>query len=138
MPRAPLGDRNVDMGQPSNSGTQAESEADRIARLEAEVEAMKEQRDRANEALRAERLHAPAPREHPSAVADFICRPSNASKIKMGEFQEMLGIDHVTWNTIHTSTSDALSAAHPDYDRNWKAQKPDKFTMAYNAAGLLP
>ncbi|KAJ6586515.1 hypothetical protein DFH09DRAFT_1359802 [Mycena vulgaris] len=132
MPRGPLADRNADMS-PTSSGTQGESEADRIARLEAEVEAMKEQRDRANEALRNERLRGPAPCQQPSAANDFIPRPSNASKVKMGALQEMLSIDHVTWNAIHTSTRDALSAARPDYDRNWKAQKPDKFAMAYNA-----
>ncbi|KAJ6581977.1 hypothetical protein B0H19DRAFT_1117173 [Mycena capillaripes] len=133
MLRAPLADRNADMSQAS-SGTQGESQADRIARLEAELEAMKEQRDRANEALRTERLRGPAPRERPSTAAnEFIPRPSNASKVKMGELKEMLDIDHLTWNAIHTSTRDALSAARPDYDRNWKAQKPDKFAMAYNA-----
>ncbi|KAJ7430029.1 hypothetical protein FB451DRAFT_1382737 [Mycena latifolia] len=131
--RAPLANRNTDVG-PRSSSPQGESEADRIARLEAELTAMKEQRDRANEALRTERLRGPAPTERLSTAAnDFIPRPSNASKVKMAALQEMLGIDHVTWNAIHTSTRDALSAARPDYDRNWKAQKPDKFAMAYNA-----
>ncbi|KAJ7125551.1 hypothetical protein C8R43DRAFT_958505 [Mycena crocata] len=133
MPRVPLTDRNTDIVQTS-SGTQDESEADRIARLEAEVEEMKKQRDRVNEALRTERLRGPAPHERPSTAAnDFIPRPSNASEITMGELQEMLDIDQVTWNAIHTSTRDALAAARPDYNRNWKAQKPDKFAMAYNA-----
>ncbi|KAJ7469017.1 hypothetical protein FB451DRAFT_1400597 [Mycena latifolia] len=114
-PRAPLANRNTDVS-PRSSGTQGESEADRIARLEAELTAMKEQRDRANEALRTERLRGPAPTERLStATNDFIPRPSNASKVKMAALQEMLGIDHVTWNAIH------------------KVQKPEKFAMAYNA-----
>jgi hypothetical protein len=37
-----------------------------------------------------------------------------------------------------TCTRDALSAARPDYARNWKAQKPEKFAKAYNAVSLLP
>ncbi|KAJ6507027.1 hypothetical protein C8R45DRAFT_1176684 [Mycena sanguinolenta] len=62
-----------------------------------------------------------------------IARPSNTSKVKMTELQDMLDIDDLTWNAIHTCTRDALSAAHPDYERNWKAQKPEKFARVYNA-----
>jgi hypothetical protein len=38
---------------------------------------------------------------------------------------------------LQTCTRDALAAARPDYDRNWKAQKPDKFAKAYNAVRAL-
>ncbi|KAJ6453299.1 hypothetical protein C8R47DRAFT_1229097 [Mycena vitilis] len=133
QPRAPLADRNADVSRTSPD-RHDESQAERIARLEAELTAMKEQRDRAKNAPHAERLRGPAPNEHPSTAAnESIPRPSNASKVKMGALQEMLDIDHVTWNAIHTSTRDALTAARANYDRTWKAQKPEKFAMAYNA-----
>jgi len=116
--RAPLGAAN------------SESDADRIARLEAALEEMKQ----ANDALRAERVQPPPPNEHFVAAADdLIPRPSNASRVKMGDLRMTLGVDDVTWNSIHTCTRDALAAARPDYNRNWKAQKPDKFAKAYNA-----
>lgn len=56
----------------------------------------------ANEALRAERSHAPAPQQSScSADDDPILRPSNASKVKMSELQSMLDVDDLTWNGIH-------------------------------------
>ncbi|KAJ7144362.1 hypothetical protein C8R44DRAFT_725306 [Mycena epipterygia] len=56
------------------------TKADHIVTLEVE-EMKEEQRNRANDALHAERLWAPTPREHPSTAADgFILRLSNTSK----------------------------------------------------------
>ncbi|KAJ7236153.1 hypothetical protein C8J57DRAFT_1530257 [Mycena rebaudengoi] len=90
-----------------------EPESARVARLEAELEAMKEQRDRADAALRAECQRAPVPRrEHNAAADESIPRPPNAAK---------------------TATRDALTAAQLDMERNWKAQKPSKLAMVYNA-----
>ncbi|KAF8195342.1 hypothetical protein K438DRAFT_1968650 [Mycena galopus ATCC 62051] len=127
--RVPLAPRNSD---DSDTSARSGSASGRIARLEAELAKAKRQRDRANEALRAERSQ-PSRDTHADATAETIPRPSNASKVKMSELQDMLDIDNLTWNAIHTCTRDALSSARPDYARVWKAQKPDKFAKAYNA-----
>ncbi|KAJ7101712.1 hypothetical protein C8R44DRAFT_887911 [Mycena epipterygia] len=57
------------------------TEADHVVTLEVE-EMKEEQRNRANDALHAERLWAPAPCERPSTTADgFILRLSNTLKV---------------------------------------------------------
>ncbi|KAJ7252807.1 hypothetical protein C8J57DRAFT_1519599 [Mycena rebaudengoi] len=110
-----------------------EPESARVARLEAELEAMKEQRDRADAALRAESQRAPVPRrEHNAAADESFPRPPNAAKVKMEALREMLDIEKMEWNAIRTATRDALTAAQLDMERNWKAQKPSKLAMAYN------
>jgi len=51
----------------------------------------------------------------------------------MEALREMLDIEKMEWNAIRTATRDALTAAQLDMKRNWKAQKPSKLAMAYNA-----
>ncbi|KAJ7330273.1 hypothetical protein DFH08DRAFT_966842 [Mycena albidolilacea] len=136
--RAPLRDKNVttdEGGQIMSTTLSPEPESARIARLEAELEAMKAQRDHADAALCAERQRAPVPRRgHNSTAADeSIPRPCNAAKVRMEELREMLDIEKMEWNAIRTATRDALTAAQLDMERNWKAQKPSKLAMAYNA-----
>ncbi|KAJ7841619.1 hypothetical protein B0H14DRAFT_3140181 [Mycena olivaceomarginata] len=112
-----------------------EPESARIARVEAELEAMKAQRDHADAALHAERQRAPVPRRgHNTAADESIPRPSNTAKVKM------LDIEKMEWNAIrmricfrYTATRDALTAAQLDMERNWKAQKPSKLAMVYNS-----
>ncbi|KAF8188157.1 hypothetical protein K438DRAFT_1833925 [Mycena galopus ATCC 62051] len=95
---------------------------------------MKAQRDHADAALCAEHQRAPVPRREFNTAADeSIPHPSNAAKVKMEALREMLDIEKMDWNTIHTATRDALTAAQLDMERNWKAQKPSKLAMAYNA-----
>ncbi|KAF8182163.1 hypothetical protein K438DRAFT_1975701 [Mycena galopus ATCC 62051] len=133
---APPRDRNVttdEGGQTISTTPSPEHECARIARLEAELEAMKAQHDRADAALRAERQRAPVPRcEHNIVADESIPRPSNAAKVKMEALREMLDIEKMDWNAIHTATRDALTAAQLDTERNWKAQKLSKLAMAYN------
>jgi hypothetical protein len=63
---------------------------------------MKEQRDRADAALRAERQRAPVPRrEHNAAADESIPRPPNAAKVKMEALREMLDLKKMEWNAIH-------------------------------------
>ncbi|KAJ7211463.1 hypothetical protein C8J57DRAFT_1605928 [Mycena rebaudengoi] len=124
--RTPLRDRNVtthEGAQTISTALPPEPESARVARLEAELEAMKEQRDRADAALRAESQRAPVPRrEHNAAADESIPRPPNAAKVKMEALREMLNIEKMEWNAIRL-----------DMERNWKAQKPSKLAMAYNA-----
>ncbi|KAF8145347.1 hypothetical protein K438DRAFT_1945106 [Mycena galopus ATCC 62051] len=131
--RAPLRDRNVitnEEGQKMSPSPPPEPESTRIARLEAELEAMKAQRDHADAALCAERQRAPVTRrEHETAADESIPRPPNAAK--------MLDLEKMEWNAIRTATRDALTAAQLDMERNWKAQKPSKLAMAYNALTYL-
>jgi hypothetical protein len=72
--------------------------------MQAELEKTRSQRDRANEALRAERSQ-PSRDMHSDAAVDAIPRPSNASNVKMSELQDMLDIDDLTWNAIHVRPS---------------------------------
>ncbi|KAJ7244672.1 hypothetical protein C8J57DRAFT_1680502 [Mycena rebaudengoi] len=134
--RTPLRDRNVtthEGAQTISTALPPEPESARVARLEAELEAMKEQRDRADAALRAESQRAPVPRrEHNAAADESIPRPPNAAKVKMEALREMLNIEKMEWNAIRTATREALTAAQLDMERNWKAQKPSKLAMAYN------
>ncbi|KAJ7785588.1 hypothetical protein B0H14DRAFT_3506711 [Mycena olivaceomarginata] len=73
-----------------------EPEFARIAQREAELEAMKAQRERADAALRAEHQRAPVPRYgHNTAADKSMSRPSNAAKVKvkMEESRQMLNIE---------------------------------------------
>ncbi|KAJ7353310.1 hypothetical protein DFH08DRAFT_804876 [Mycena albidolilacea] len=125
--RAPLRDRNVtteEGGQTISTALSPESESARIVRLEAELEAMKMQCDRADAALHSECQRAPVPRrEHNTAADKSIPRPSNAAKVKTEELREMLDIEKMEWNAIRMRIY---------MERNWKAQKPSKLVMAYN------
>ncbi|KAF8209087.1 hypothetical protein K438DRAFT_1930034 [Mycena galopus ATCC 62051] len=139
--RAPLRDRNVttnEEGQTISPSPLPKPESTCIARLEAELEAMKAQRDHADAALCAERQRAPVTRrEHEPAADESIPRPPNAAKVKMEALQQMLDLEKMEWNAIHTATRDALTAAQLDMERKWKAQKPSKLAMAYNALTYL-
>ncbi|KAJ7268902.1 hypothetical protein C8J57DRAFT_1227673 [Mycena rebaudengoi] len=131
-PRASLGDRDTNTNDSAQGAPSPEPEAARIAQLEAELEDARAQRDRANAALRAERQHAPAPPREPAAE-ESIPRPANASKVTMSELRKIIGVDKLTWNAIHTATRNTLSSTRLNLEHNWKAQKPAKLAMAYNA-----
>ncbi|KAF7334088.1 hypothetical protein MVEN_02314500 [Mycena venus] len=72
----------------------------------------------------------PAPQSVPD---DSIPRPRNASKIPMREIFRLLGYDKAKWNALRAYVRDALLAACLHWDLEWKAQRPEKQSRAYNA-----
>ncbi|KAJ6451056.1 hypothetical protein C8R45DRAFT_92681 [Mycena sanguinolenta] len=69
----------------------------------------------------------------PSIPDESISRPKNASKSSMWSIRKELGYDKIRWNAFRSYCRDAAMSAHLNWDGNWKSQRSDKLSMAYNA-----
>ncbi|KAJ7218622.1 hypothetical protein GGX14DRAFT_560970 [Mycena pura] len=86
------------------------------------------------EELEAQVTQLPAAAKAPSVPDESIARPRAASKVPMKEIQRHLGYDDKQWNSLfRTYCRDALTSARLKTGENWKAQRAEKLTMAYNA-----
>ncbi|KAJ6478354.1 hypothetical protein C8R45DRAFT_1216508 [Mycena sanguinolenta] len=72
-------------------------------------------------------------RSAPSVPDESVNRPKNASKTTMRTIQKELGYDKVRWNAFRSYCRDATTSARLDWDGNWKSQRSEKLSMAYNA-----
>ncbi|KAF7347011.1 hypothetical protein MVEN_01454200 [Mycena venus] len=72
-------------------------------------------------------------RSTPSIPDESIDRPKNASKISMRVIREELGYDKTRWNSFRSYCRDAATSARLNWDGNWKSQRSEKLSMAYNA-----
>ncbi|KAF8125393.1 hypothetical protein K438DRAFT_1218661 [Mycena galopus ATCC 62051] len=73
----------------------------------------------------------------PSIPNESIDRPKNASKITMQAIRAKLGYDKTRWNSFRSYCRDAATSARLNWDGNWKSQRSEKLSMAYNAVRLL-
>ncbi|KAJ7261659.1 hypothetical protein C8J57DRAFT_1719778 [Mycena rebaudengoi] len=88
----------------------------------------------------------------PSIPDESINRPKNASKITMRAIRAELGYDKTRWNSFRVRAlfvfiaipvlsalsmksycRDAATSARLNWDGNWKLQRSEKLSMAYNA-----
>ncbi|KAJ7325783.1 hypothetical protein DFH08DRAFT_941121 [Mycena albidolilacea] len=60
-------------------------------------------------------------------------RPKRASKVPMKHLKGQLGYDDEKWNALRDFTRTSLASARLDWRLSWKAQRPEKFAMVYNA-----
>ncbi|KAJ7314257.1 hypothetical protein DFH08DRAFT_972998 [Mycena albidolilacea] len=60
-------------------------------------------------------------------------RPKRASKVPMKQLKAQLGYDEEKWNALRDFTRTSLASARLDWRLSWKAQRPEKIAMAYNA-----
>ncbi|KAJ7763083.1 hypothetical protein B0H14DRAFT_3510718 [Mycena olivaceomarginata] len=61
-------------------------------------------------------------------------RPKRASKVPMKHLKGQLGYDNEKWNALRDFTRTSLASARLDWRLSWKAQRPEKFAMVYNAS----
>ncbi|KAJ7196298.1 hypothetical protein GGX14DRAFT_575108 [Mycena pura] len=85
------------------------------------------------EELEAQVKQPPPAAKAPSVPDESIARPRAASKVPMKDIQRHLGYDDKQWNRFRTYCRDALTSARLNTSENWKAQRAEKLTMAYNA-----
>ncbi|KAJ7478505.1 hypothetical protein FB451DRAFT_1172836 [Mycena latifolia] len=69
----------------------------------------------------------------PSVPNESVIRPKNASKITVREIRAELGYDKIRWNSFRSYCRDATTSARLNWDANWKSQRSEKLSMAYNA-----
>ncbi|KAJ7844265.1 hypothetical protein B0H14DRAFT_3687333 [Mycena olivaceomarginata] len=103
---------------PRNSRSEAEINAleSRICELEAQV---------AQSGNLRTQDAAPAPDKS-------IDRPRRASKVSMRQIRQDLGYDKTRWNSFRTYCRDAATSARLNWGENWKSQRSDKLSKAYN------
>ncbi|KAF8170854.1 hypothetical protein K438DRAFT_1982414 [Mycena galopus ATCC 62051] len=69
----------------------------------------------------------------PSIPNESIHRSRNASKTSMQAIRAKLGYDKTRWNSFWSYCRDAATSARLNWDGNWKSQRSEKLSMAYNA-----
>ncbi|KAF8152775.1 hypothetical protein K438DRAFT_1864118 [Mycena galopus ATCC 62051] len=69
----------------------------------------------------------------PSIPNESIDHPKNASKRTMQAIRAKLGYDKTRWYSFRSYCRDAATFARLNWDGNWKSQRSEKLSMAYNA-----
>ncbi|KAF8194788.1 hypothetical protein K438DRAFT_1827417 [Mycena galopus ATCC 62051] len=83
--------------------------------------------------FKSSRTSASQARTTPSILDESIDRTRNASKVQMQVIQRELGYDKKRWNSFRSYCHDAVTSARLNWDGNWKSQRSEKLSMAYNA-----